>query len=195
MTLPQAPGGSGTTPHLSKKLCLLGATSVGKTSLVQRYVQNSFDDTYRVTIGVNIHSMDVAPAGQAVRLLLWDLEGLSDPLQCYRKDYVYGAHGFVVVIDPTRTETLDIARSLQQIAVSVAPDAPFVGVVNKSDLRSKWELRPEDLQALRHVGWPLFETSAKTGEQVREAFEAVTAMMLESDARQTAARRAAAVGR
>lgn len=168
-------------PTLTKKICLLGATSVGKTSLVQRYVQGSFDETYRETIGVNIHSMDVPTDGRSVRLLIWDIEGLSDPMQRYREDYLLGAHGYVLVIDPTRTETLDIARSLADIADGVLRDTPFVALLNKADLKPRWEIRPADIDALSTAGWSIVETSAKTGANVQHAFAALTGMMLTAD--------------
>lgn len=168
-------------PTLTKKLCLLGATAVGKTSLVQRYVQGSFNEAYRETIGVNIHSMDVPTDARTVRLLIWDIEGLSDPMQRYREDYLLGAHGYVLVIDPTRTETLDIARSLADIADGVLRDTPFVALLNKADLKSRWEVRPAEIDTLSRAGWTLFETSAKTGANVREAFSALTAAMVAAD--------------
>lgn len=168
-------------PRLTKKLCLLGGTAVGKTSLVQRYVRDSFDESYRETLGVAIHSMDVAAGDSPVRLLLWDLEGLSAPMAQYREDFLLGAHGYVLVVDATRAETLDIAHSLHDIATGMLGTVPFVTLFNKADLKSRWDLQPGDIEKMAAISSHLYETSAKTGQNVREAFERLTALMLEAD--------------
>lgn len=166
---------------LSKKICLLGATAVGKTSLVQRYLQSTFDEAYKSTIGVNIHAMDVASHERPVRLMIWDLEGQDEPMQRYREDYMRGAHGYLLVVDSTRAETLDIARSLHEIAASTIGDVPFVALLNKWDLLYRRDLHTDEVAALLDAGWVLFETSAKSGENVREAFERLTQQILAAD--------------
>ncbi len=173
MTAPQ--------PRITKKICLLGATAVGKSSLIQQFVTGTFDESYKTTIGVNIHSMDVLSDGQPVRLMIWDLEGQDDPRKQYREDYMNGAHGYLLVIDVTRAETLDIARSLHQIVQAMVAEVPFVALLNKRDLLSRWELRADEVRQLSDEGWPVSETSAKTGENVREAFECLTRNMLAAD--------------
>ncbi len=167
--------------RITKKICLLGATAVGKSSLIQRYVNHTFDESYKTTIGVNILSMDVVSDGQPVRLMIWDLEGQDDPRQRYREEYLSGAHGYLLVIDVTRAETLDIARSLHQIVQAMVAEIPFVALLNKRDLLSRWELRADEVRQLSDEGWTVSETSAKTGENVREAFECLTRNMLAAD--------------
>src|SRR5262245_50885676 len=104
---------------MQKKVCMLGATAAGKTSLVRQYVYGMFDKEYETTIGVNVERMDVPVGGQVVKLTMWDLEGYDDPLDEYRKDYMQGAQGYVLVVDGTRPETLDVARSLQKLAQDI----------------------------------------------------------------------------
>ncbi len=59
----------------SRKICLLGASGVGKTSLVKRFVEGKFDETYRTTIGVHIVSKSVTCDEEQVKLTIWALEG------------------------------------------------------------------------------------------------------------------------
>jgi small GTP-binding protein len=171
---------------MQKKVCMLGATAAGKTSLVRQYVYGMFDKEYETTIGVNVERMDVPAGGQVVKLTMWDLEGYDDPLDEYRKDYIQGAHGYVLVVDGTRPETLDVARSLQQLAQDILVEAvPFVVVLNKRDLEGRWALSRGISNTLAQEGWTVYETSAKTGKNVPEAFETLARKMLEIDESET----------
>ena len=67
-----------TAPTLQKKICMLGGFSVGKTSLVKRYVQSVFSETYLTTVGVKIDKKTVDLSGRSVSLILWDLAGEDD---------------------------------------------------------------------------------------------------------------------
>ena len=167
---------------MQKKVCMLGATAAGKTSLVRQYVYGMFDKEYETTIGVNVERMDVPVDGQVVKLTMWDLEGYDDPLDEYRKDYIQGAHGYVLVVDGTRPETLDVTRSLQQLAQDILVEAvPFVVVLNKRDLEGRWALGRGISNTLAQEGWTVYETSAKTGKNVPEAFQTLARKMLEID--------------
>ena len=98
---------------LQKKICMIGAFSVGKTSLVKRYVQSVFSDTYLTTVGVKIDKKTVDVAGRTVNLILWDLAG-EDDIASLRMSYLRGAAGYVLVADGTRPSTLDVALSLRE---------------------------------------------------------------------------------
>jgi small GTP-binding protein len=167
---------------MQKKVCMLGATATGKTSLVRQCVYGMFDKEYETTIGVNVERMDVPVGGQVVKLTMWDLEGYDDPLDEYRKDYIQGAHGYVLVVDGTRLETLDVARSLQQLAQDILVEAvPFVVVLNKRNLEGNRALSRGISNTLAQEGWTVYETSAKTGKNVPDAFQTLARKMLEID--------------
>lgn len=157
---------------ISKKVCMVGAFAVGKTSLVERFVSSAFADKYQSTVGVNIRKKTVAVAGQDVLLMLWDLAG-KDTVDDLQTRNIKGSAGFVLVIDGTRKPTLDMAAALETRVRSEFGALPFVVIVNKADLTDKWELTEADLEGLRARGWPVFKGSAKTGEGVQEAFEAI----------------------
>jgi small GTP-binding protein len=98
---------------MSKKICLMGASAVGKTSLVKRFVEGKFDESYRTTIGVHIDKKSVICDEEQVELTIWDLEG-KDDLQLESRDasYLNGAQGYMLVADATRPDTLDVAKGL-----------------------------------------------------------------------------------
>jgi small GTP-binding protein len=154
---------------IQKKICMLGAFAVGKTSLVQRYVNSIFSDKYLTTVGVKIDKKSVTCDEATVNMILWDIQG-EDELQAFRISYLRGMAGFILVVDGTRSSTLDTAQRLCKLAVETAGDIPFLLAVNKSDLADEWELDSEQLSGLESEGWQVIKTSAKTGEGVEKAF-------------------------
>jgi hypothetical protein len=154
---------------IQKKICMLGATGVGKTSLVSRFVLSLFSDTYLTTIGVKVDKKVMSVDGEDVTLMLWDIYG-QDEFQTVRTSYLRGAAGYLLVADGTRPLTLDTARELQKAAVGVIGQVPFVLVLNKSDLADEWHLDDRALWRLAEDGWTVIRTSAKTGEGVEDAF-------------------------
>ena len=162
---------------IQKKICMLGAFAVGKTSLVSRYVRSIFSDKYHSSVGVKVDKKLVVMGDEQLDLLLWDLYG-EDEFQKIRPTYLRGSSGYVLVADGTRRETLEKAVGLQGRAEEAVGKVPFVLMVNKSDLTEKWELDDGALAELEQRGWPIFKTSAKTGSGVEEAFLALSRGML-----------------
>src|SRR6516165_910024 len=97
---------------LQKKICMLGSFSVGKTSLVRRFVESIFDEKYQTTIGVKVDKKVTRAGGEPVTLVLWDIYG-EDVFQKMRMTYLRGMAGYLLVVDPTRNQTLDDALALQ----------------------------------------------------------------------------------
>ena len=162
---------------IQKKICMLGAFAVGKTSLVSRFVKSLFSDKYHSSVGVKVDKKLVAVGQEPLELLLWDLYG-EDEFQKIRTSYLRGSSGYVLVADGTRRETLDRAVVLQNRAEEAVGKVPFVLMVNKADLTDKWEVDDAALEELTRQGWPILKTSAKTGAGVEEAFLALAGKML-----------------
>jgi small GTP-binding protein len=162
---------------VQKKICMLGAFAVGKTSLVRRYVDSIFSDAYLTTVGVKIDKRSLVVAGREVTLILWDVAG-EDDVSTVRTSYLRGTAGYFLVVDGTRGATLDVARSLRARTEAEVGAVPFVVLVNKLDVRAEWEVSEAELQALRDAGWPVQLTSARTGEGVEDAFRTLAERML-----------------
>ena len=162
---------------IQKKVCMLGATGVGKTSLVSRFVTSLFSDKYLTTIGVKVDKKMVAVDGQDVTLMLWDIYG-QDEFQTVRESYLRGASAYLLVADGTRQTTLDTARELQKTAENVIGAVPFLLVLNKTDLQEEWRVDDRALWKLAEDGWPVIRTSAKTGAGVDDAFTRLTQKMV-----------------
>jgi small GTP-binding protein len=160
-----------------RKICMLGATGVGKTSLVTRLVRSIFSDMYRTTIGVAIDKCRVQCNGRALDLVIWDLTG-EDEFQSVSFAYMRGAGGFLIVVDGTRAVTAEVALRLHADARAIAGDVPCVLALNKSDLSATWEIDEKHEVRLTNAGWLLVKTSAKTGAGVEEAFHSLARAMI-----------------
>jgi hypothetical protein len=163
-----------------RKICMLGATGVGKTSLVARFVRSIFSETYRTTIGVTIDKKRVRDGRGELDLVIWDLSG-EDEFQSVTRSYMRGASGLLVVVDGTRRGTAETALRLHAEARAFVGDVPRVFVLNKSDLSATWDLDPPFEAALRAAGTTLVRTSAKTGAGVEDAFGALVSAMTDGD--------------
>ncbi len=165
---------------IQKKICMVGAFGVGKTSLIARYVHSMFSEKYLTTVGVKIDKKVVQSAGDEVTLVLWDLAG-EDALTTVKPAQIKGASGYILVVDGVRRQTLEAAIDLQRRVTEVLANAPFVCVLNKADLRQSWEIGPSDFEPLSAQNWTVVETSAKTGIGVEEVFQRLTDTMMEAN--------------
>src|SRR5215469_16008209 len=142
-----------------KKICLLGSYSVGKTSLVARFVHSMFADKYHTTVGVKIDKKVLNIGGDEIILMLWDMAGEEDGAPV-KLNQVRDASGYLLVADGTRARTLEIARSIHERAEAEIGSRPFLLLVNKADLRDTWEIQEQAWQELAAAGWTVLETSA-----------------------------------
>lgn len=155
---------------MKKKICMLGTSAVGKTSLVRRYVQGIFSEQYLTTIGVKIDKKAVDVDGQPMTLVVWDLNG-DDAFQRVSAAYLRGAAGYVLVVDGTRRLTLDGGLRLRERLSASLDGLPGVLLLNKADLTTTWAIEAHRADALAQQGWTVLRTSAKTGMGVEEAFD------------------------
>jgi small GTP-binding protein len=161
---------------MQKKICLLGAFGVGKTSLTRRFVDSIFSDAYLTTVGVKIDKKQLDVGATPVSLLIWDIAG-EDEVSAVRTSYLRGAAGYLLVIDVTRGQTLEVARSIQaRVAIEIG-NIPFLCLLNKTDVPD-WDIADARIDALRDEGWSMLRTSAKTGAGVEDAFAALAQRVL-----------------
>lgn len=168
---------------LRKKICMLGAFAVGKTTLVARFVRHHSTgpldvNKYHTTVGVKVDTKLVRIDDEDVSLAIWDMAG-EDEFQKVKISNLTGASGYLMVADGTRRATIETARLVHERATEKFGHLPFIFLINKSDLTDQWEVDERTMEELRKEGWTVLETSAKTGEHVEEAFLALARKMLE----------------
>jgi small GTP-binding protein len=161
---------------LKRKVCLLGSYGVGKTSLVARFIHSMFSDKYHTTVGVKIDKKVLVVDGEETTLMIWDMAGEEDGAPV-KINQVKDASGYLLVADGTRGKTLDIARSIQERVAEEIGARPYLLLMNKADLRTEWEVTDAAQDELRSAGWTVLETSAKSGDNVEEAFRELAARM------------------
>jgi small GTP-binding protein len=155
------------------KIVILGDAAVGKTSLINRFVEDSFSEDYRATLGANIVRKDVNLDNTKVRLIMWDLAG-QEKYQVVRSMYFQGCQGALLVYDVTRYSTFDNINSkwLRDFKKYVKKEGAYILIGNKSDLtdqRTVTEERGKEV-ANKIKASHFIETSAKRGENIEEAF-------------------------
>lgn len=151
---------------------MLGSFAVGKTSLVRQYVDSIFSDNYVTTIGVKIDKKVVTINDTALSLILWDVYG-EDSQQSVVPSYLRGMAAYILVIDPSRPATFNSAKTLYTLALETMGPKPFVLVLNKSDLKSEWQIDEAILSELSSAAILTIETSAKTDTGVDDIFNAI----------------------
>ena len=159
------------------KVCLLGDFAVGKTSLIRRFVEERFDDKYLSTIGVKVSQKNIEVNDNQIGLLIWDLAGSEDFVK-NRQSYLRGASGALIVCDLTRKETISQLSLYEQQLHVLSSKAKIVVLGNKIDLiENRGNVIKGFEEAIISLGATSFVTSAKTGENVGEAFRLLSQMM------------------
>ncbi len=162
---------------IQKKICLLGEFSVGKTSLIRRFVEERFDETYLSTIGVHMSRKRLERNEHLLDFFIWDLAG-GENFQVVGPNYLRGAAGAIIVCDLTRKETLAALSYYAGQIRSLNPDAALVFAANKADLVLERIVAHDELQeAISSFGNSYLLTSAKTGQNVDLAFTTLADQM------------------
>jgi len=161
---------------MARKVVVIGDPAVGKTSLIKRFVQDVFDDRYLNTIGAKVMKKELGlnrpDTGEIVdlKLILWDIAG-QESFSTVKKAYYRGASGAIVVCDMTRKETMEDMHRWIENLFDVSDVVPMVIICNKKDLSEEVQFSMENVtEEFAPYGAPVYETSAKTGENVEMIF-------------------------
>lgn len=153
------------------KIVMLGQGGVGKTSLVRRFVQNTFSQNYQQTIGSNF-LLKKLELDKNTRMLmqLWDLSG-QDSFRAVRSQYFLFSRGAILVFDLTRTSTLYELDKWYDDLIKRAGKIPLMVIGNKSDLEEKIEVDTYEAKSIAEKYQANYvETSALTGAGVEDTF-------------------------
>lgn len=161
------------------KICLIGEGSVGKTSLVKRFVYDTFDDTYISTIGTKITKKELrlthpeSSEEMEVTMLVWDIMGQKGFRELLQEAYFFGAQGLIAVCDVTNKFSFDEVGDWISSAFDITGEIPVALIANKYDLKDNSEFSLEDLQefAKKYKNHIVLPASAKTGLNVEETFK------------------------
>lgn len=152
---------------------------MGKTSLVRRFVEDRFEEEPDSSIALSIHKGVVEMDDVTLEMMLWDPDR-SDTTDQYNRSFISGASGLVFVVDVTRPDTLDVLLQAQLTERGFIGPRPAILVLNKDDLESERSLSEAQLAAAARVSWHVVRVSAKTGDNVEQAFSKLAEMMLDA---------------
>lgn len=168
------------------KLAILGDPAVGKTSLINKYITDSFKEDYTPTLGVNIISKDVRikEINSRIRLLLWDIAG-QDKYELTRQNFFQGCVGAFLVYDITQYSSFSQIKTkwLEDFKKFSRPNGVYILIGNKSDLKESIKVSYEEGKALSEEinAAEFIETSAKYGDNVDEAFKKLVTHILKKN--------------
>lgn len=151
------------------KIMLIGDSGVGKSALLRRFCDDEYTEDYTATIGVDFKIKTLLVDNHTIKLQIWDTAG-QERFNSLIRAYFRGAHGIFIVVDMTDEQTLlQVSKNWMTVINEEADmDPTLVLLANKADLQSQAKVTQKQLDRLLI---PHFKTSAKSGLNVREAFE------------------------
>jgi len=155
----------------SSKVILLGQGSVGKTSVIRRFVRKAFEHDYKTTVGSNfLIKKLVLDEETRMTMQIWDLSG-QDSFRNIRTQYFLHSHAGIMVFDLTRKDTLTDLDKWYMDFNEKAGGVPLMLFGNKCDLHDIRDVTSEEGQAkAKKYNATFFETSALDGTGVEDAF-------------------------
>ena len=153
------------------KIVVIGEANVGKTSIVQQFVNNKFEETYEETIGVEFFNKTFKVNDKIIKIEIWDTAG-SERFASITKNYYRGAQGVFIVYDITQKNTFDkIEVWLNEIKNYTKEEVDIILIGNKNDLENLRTVSNNMLINLgKNLGLAVMETSAKEFINIKEAF-------------------------
>nr|GAT54621.1 GTP-binding protein ryh1 [Mycena chlorophos] len=162
------------SPPKRTKIVLLGDQSVGKTSLITRFMYDTFDNTYQATIGIDFLSKTMYLEDRTVRLQLWDTAG-QERFRSLIPSYIRDSSVAIVVFDITNRQSfLSTTKWIEDVRSERGNDVIIVLVGNKADLSDKRQVTLEEATAKStQLNIMFMETSAKAGHNVKSLFKKI----------------------
>ncbi|XP_055405025.1 ras-related protein Rab-6A isoform X1 [Bubalus kerabau] len=162
-------GGDFGNPLRKFKLVFLGEQSVGKTSLITRFMYDSFDNTYQATIGIDFLSKTMYLEDRTVRLQLWDTAG-QERFRSLIPSYIRDSTVAVVVYDITNVNSFQqTTKWIDDVRTERGSDVIIMLVGNKTDLADKRQVSIEEGERkAKELNVMFIETSAKAGYNVKQ---------------------------
>ena len=160
---------------------LLGDTEVGKTCLINRYTNGVFREEYISTVGIDFYTKQEEINNKTVQVKLWDTAG-QERFKTLTPSFLRNAEGVIIVFDVTSQDSFDNVKGwINSVKSNIGENViPIIIVGNKIDMENMREISKEDgNKTASENGFKYFETSAKTGKGVDEAFKELVNQILD----------------
>ena len=158
----------------------LGISSVGKTSFILRFTENSFQNLFYSTVGIDCKAKIIEIKNVKYKLLFYDTAG-QERFKSLAPNLIKKAHGIIIMYDITNKSSFDsIPEIIKNIKEVKGDDFPMILIGNKKDLEQDREIKKEEGEELASInGIEFFEISNKEGINVQEAGFAIVNKILE----------------
>ena len=164
---------------LTFKIIIIGNSGVGKTSITTSAVKNVFINDYKSTIGMEIFSLYLKVNDKPIKLQIWDTCGQEIYRSLIQNFYRNSSLAIIVYSIDKKNSFKDINLWIKEIRVNSSPDIKIVLIGNKSDLDKDRQVSYEEGKKYLDDDEVLkfFETSAKTGENIKKLFEEISIIL------------------
>jgi small GTP-binding protein len=163
----------------SYKIIIIGDASVGKTSIMNRYSGNDFNEGSVATISTDFILKNIEMDGKKIKLQIWDTAG-QEKFRTLMSSYYRRANGVIIVYDITKKTSFANVQSWYTEAQKNIPDATIMLIGNKNDLEMKRDVQKNDGKDFAEInGMSFYETSARTNDNINASFEQFVRVILE----------------
>ena len=161
------------------ELILLGDISVGKSSILGRYIDNSFTENYQCTLQVETKSKVIdIDLNTSVKMNIWDTVG-QEKYRNLTRQYFRNCHGAIIVFDLTRKDSFDGVQKWIEELEDYSSNIPILIVGNKSDLINEREVNEDVIENFVKNKYLYYDVSAKNGSNVSLAFDKIRSEIIE----------------
>jgi len=163
------------------KIIMLGDVSVGKTSIIGRYIDNSFQEAYKCTIQAEKRSKVInEDENTSLRLNIWDTAG-QEKFKSVTRNYYRDAHGAIIVFDLSSRDTFNEVRNwIKELKTYGSEETVIIILGNKSDLSSQRAVSEDDIKKELNDEYFYLDVSAKTGNNISLAFDRLKKLIKEN---------------
>ena len=166
------------------QLIIIGDSTVGKTSILNKFANGTFNANYLATVGLDNITKDEIIDGKNIRIKIWDTAG-QERYKALTKGFFNNAEGIMIVFDVTNIETYNNLKnwiqSIETFMGNKMEEIPIIIIGNKIDCEER-EVKTEDAESYcKGQNYPYFETSAKTGENIDKTIRFLVKKVIDSN--------------
>ena len=166
------------------KILLLGESCVGKTCILLKYVEGTFSQNICSTIGVDFMEKIIDYGDTKAHLQIWDTSG-QEKYKSIGLNFLRNADGVILVFDLTQKDTFEQMKQWLNDVNEICDDVKIIILGNKSDLKDERKVEEEIANNFAEkLNYKYFETSAKEGTNIENAFKAMADLLMDPQTRE-----------